>query len=66
MSKLFRCKVDWYNDNESTHGTEEIVLAASDYVDAAAQLVDYYGGDLTGYSIYELQNPCLVEDLTSE
>ena len=66
MSKLFRCKVNWYNDKESSFITDEIVLAANDYVDAAAQLVNYYGDDLSGYSIYELQNPCLVEDLTSE
>ena len=64
MNKLFRCKVNWYNDNKSSYITDDIVLAASDYVNAAAQLIDYYGDELAVYSIYELQNPCLVEDLT--
>lgn len=67
MSKLFKCKVDWHDSAcEPSYGSEEVVLAADGYIAAAEQLVDYYGDTLSGYSIYELQNPCLVEDLTSE
>ena len=67
MSKLFKCKVDWHDGNcEPSYGTEEIILAAESYATAAERLVDYYEDSLSGYSIYELQNPCLIEDLTDE
>ena len=67
MSKLFKCKVDWHDsDSEPSYGSEEVILAADGYIAAAEQLVDYYGDTLSGYSIYELQNPCLIEDLTDE
>lgn len=67
MSKLFKCTVDWHDsDSEPSYGTDEIILAAENYADAAEQLVNYYEDGLSGYSIYELQNPCLIEDLTDE
>jgi hypothetical protein len=67
MSKLFKCKVDWHDsDNEPSYGSEEVLLAASGYATAAEQLVGYYGNILSGYSIYELQTPILIGDLTDE
>lgn len=67
MSKLFKCNVDWYNgDSNPSSGIDNIIVAANNYISAVERLVDYYRDELTSFSIYELDNPCLIEDLINK
>ena len=64
MSKLFKCSVNWQDNNsEPSYGTDSLILAADTYVAAAERLVEYYEDGLAGYAIYELENPCSTEEL---
>ena len=67
MSKLFKCNVNWFcNDSKPSGGIEKTVLAADSYAAAAEQLVEHYADTLVGYSICEIENPCLISDLIDE
>ena len=67
MNKLFACSVNWFDNNsELSGGMEKIVLAADSYATAAEQLVEHYADTLVGYSICEIENPCLIDDLIDE
>jgi hypothetical protein len=63
MSKLFKCKISWYNnDNNPFFETEEITLMADNYIMATEQLVNRYQDKLIGYSIYEIENTWPTKD----
>ena len=68
MSKLFKFRAYWYNDqSEPNKGVDEGIIAAESYATAAKHIEDYYDEELASLYIEEVDNPlfiCEIEKLT--
>lgn len=64
MSKLFRFKAYWYNDQSNPDkGADDGVVAAESYTTAAQHIEDYYGEEIIGFYLEEIDNPLFVEEI---
>ena len=64
MSKLFRFKVYCYTDQDSLDkDADEGVVAAESYAGAAEHIQAYYGDEIIGFYLEEVDNPLFIKEI---